>query len=79
MPSDTRSTTGRIGEEATAALYRDRGFDVIVRNWRCGLGEIDVVARRGRLLVFCEVKTRSGDRFCCASRGTTLMRRRLSR
>lgn len=63
MTSDTRATTGRIGEEATAALYRGRGFDVIVRNWRCDLGEIDVVARRGRLLVFCEVKTRSGDRF----------------
>jgi putative endonuclease len=32
---------------------------VVDRNWRCRLGEIDLVARRGRTLVFCEVKTRS--------------------
>ena len=33
------------------------------RNWRSRRGEIDLVVRRGRLLVFSEVKTRSGDRF----------------
>lgn len=60
---DGRATTGRIGEDAAASLYRERGFQVIARNWRCDLGEIDVVARRGGLLVFCEVKTRSGARF----------------
>lgn len=32
---------------------------MVDRNWRCRLGEIDLVARRGRTLVFCEVKTRS--------------------
>jgi putative endonuclease len=32
---------------------------LIARNWRCPLGEIDLVVRRGRLLVFCEVKART--------------------
>jgi putative endonuclease len=39
------------------------GFEIVDRNWRCGHGEIDIVARRGRLLVFCEVKTRRTPRW----------------
>src|SRR5258708_22670349 len=33
------------------------------RNWRCRQGELDLVLRRGRTIVFCEVKTRSGTAF----------------
>ena len=39
------------------------GFDLVERNFRCSAGEIDIVARRGGLLVFCEVKTRRSDRW----------------
>lgn len=53
-----RTLLGRSGEDLAAALYRRRGFRVIDRNYRCPAGEIDLVARRGDLLVFCEVKTR---------------------
>jgi putative endonuclease len=63
VSTDRRAATGRAGEDATASLYRARGFDVVARNWRCDLGEVDLVARRDGLLVFCEVKTRSGDRY----------------
>ena len=44
-------------------LYRDLGFALVERNWRCPLGEIDLVVRRSGLLVFCEVKTRAGAGF----------------
>jgi putative endonuclease len=60
---DDRPALGANGEDAVAALYRSRGFTVLARNWRCGLGELDVVAVRGDLLVVCEVKTRRGARF----------------
>jgi putative endonuclease len=54
---------GRSGEELAAAWYAARGYDVVARNWRCPLGEIDLVARRGRVVVIVEVKARSSDRF----------------
>jgi putative endonuclease len=36
---------------------------VLARNWRCDAGEIDLIARRGRTLVFCEVKSRTTDAY----------------
>lgn len=58
---DTRPALGRAGEAAAADLYRELGFVIVERNYRCSEGEIDVIARRGDLLVFCEVKTRTSD------------------
>jgi putative endonuclease len=51
------------GEDLAAEWYRAHGYDVLARNWRCREGELDVVAGQGRLLVFCEVKTRTTDAF----------------
>lgn len=56
-----RSKLGRRGEDAACDLFRRLGFHVVERNYRSGRGEIDVVARRGDVLVFCEVKTRRSD------------------
>jgi putative endonuclease len=61
--SDQRRALGAQGEAAAALWYEARGFAVIDRNWRRREGEIDLVLRRERLLVFCEVKTRSSARF----------------
>jgi putative endonuclease len=58
-----RSLLGRLGEDAACDLYRRLGFHVVERNYRSGRGEIDVVARRGDTLVFCEVKTRGSDQW----------------
>jgi putative endonuclease len=54
---------GRQGEELAAAWYTSHGFAVVDRNWRCPTGEVDLVARRGDLLVVCEVKARRTDAF----------------
>lgn len=58
-----RSSLGRAGEEAAVRVYERLGFRVVARNWRCAIGELDLVAERDGLLVFCEVKTRSGAAF----------------
>jgi putative endonuclease len=54
---------GRHGEDLAVAWYAARGYEVVARNWRNAAGEIDLVARRGRIVVVAEVKARSSDRF----------------
>ena len=61
--SDRRAALGHLGEERAAAHYRARGYAVLARNWRCRIGEIDLVASRGEVLVVCEVKTRRRDTY----------------
>lgn len=46
-----------------AEWYLSQGYEVVVRNWRCRDGELDLVVRDGRTFVFCEVKTRTTDAF----------------
>ena len=46
-----------------AAWYEDHGYEVLERNWRRREGEVDLIARKGRTVAFCEVKTRSTDAF----------------
>ena len=58
-----RSATGQVGEDAALSRYRLLGFHLVARNWRCQLGEIDLILAREGLLVFCEVKTRLGATF----------------
>jgi putative endonuclease len=60
---DGRELTGRAGQDAAEVLYVRRGFRVVARNWRCSIGELDLVLSRGGLLVLCEVKTRRGSRY----------------
>lgn len=58
-----RLELGRCGEDAAASYLVECGMVVVRRNWRCRHGEIDIVAREGETLVFCEVKTRRGSGF----------------
>jgi putative endonuclease len=60
---DTRARLGRDAEDAAAALYRRLRFRILDRNWCCRDGEIDLVAARGSLVVFCEVKARRTRHF----------------
>jgi putative endonuclease len=57
-----RIEMGRRGEDAAAAYLERCGMALEARNWRCALGEIDIVARDGTVLVLCEVKTRRSEK-----------------
>ena len=59
----TTTDLGVRGERIAAAYLADAGLRVVDRNWRCRDGELDIVAREGDALVFCEVKTRRGVGF----------------
>lgn len=60
---NARTRFGAIGEDLAAAYLEETGHRIVARNYRTPSGEIDIVASRGETLVFCEVKTRDGDRF----------------
>lgn len=49
---------GNFGETQACWLLKEKGYRILERNWRCPVGEIDIVARRGSMVVFVEVKTR---------------------
>jgi putative endonuclease len=54
---------GADGEEQAARWYEAEGYEVLERNWRRREGEVDLIVRRGATVAFCEVKTRTSDRF----------------
>jgi putative endonuclease len=61
-PRPERQAAFRVGisaESRAAAFLIAKGFRILARRWRSPLGEIDIVARRRRLLVFAEVKARA--------------------
>lgn len=60
-PADKRDALGDRGENMAAKFLRNLGYKIIARNFRCEVGEIDIVARDGKVLVFVEVKTRADD------------------
>lgn len=54
---------GTEGEDAAVKFMRSRGFRVIDRNFRVKYGEIDIICRQKKMIVFVEVKTRSSNSF----------------
>lgn len=60
---DSKGELARAGEAAAAAWLQDAGLAILERNFRCAIGEVDLVASEGRALVFVEVKTRKGTAF----------------
>ena len=57
------SSLGSYGERVAAQRLVDQGMVLVDRNWRCELGELDLVLRDGDVLVFCEVKTRTSTAY----------------
>ena len=58
--TDGRKRLGAWGESVAAHHLEADGYRIIIRNWRCAQGEIDLIAQAGEELVFVEVKTRRG-------------------
>lgn len=66
---------GKRAEELCAELMQRAGLRVLARNWRCRLGEIDLVAEEGGTLVFAEVRLRRDARFGGAAESVTAAKR----
>ena len=60
-PEPPRDALGQRGENVAARYLRNQGYKIIERNFKCEVGEVDIIARDGKVLVFTEVKTREYD------------------
>ena len=60
---DNRRSLGDRGEDLAAAHLKKQGYNILARNYRTPIGEIDLVARHQGVLVIIEVKTRRSRRF----------------
>jgi putative endonuclease len=58
-----RIALGQWGEQKAVEHLVEQGMEIVDRNWRCPLGELDIVAYDGRTLVMIEVKTRTSEAF----------------
>lgn len=59
----TRSEQGTVGEELACRYLVAQGLSVLMRNYRCRMGELDLIMRDGATLVFVEVRSRLDARF----------------
>jgi len=53
-----RKELGELGESLAREMFEEKGYRVILQNYRCRIGEIDLICVKDKLLVFCEVKCR---------------------
>lgn len=65
---------GRNGEETAVLYLQAKGWQIITRNFRCPVGEIDIVARCGTTIVFVEVKARKSDYYGHPSEAVTRLK-----
>ena len=72
----TTQALGALAERAAAAYLEGEGYALEARNWRGQTGELDIVARRGEVLVFVEVRARRGDWLARPSEAVTLSKQR---
>ncbi len=69
MSSNT--SFGAFGETLAAEFLIKNGFEILVRNFRCGKNEIDLIAKKDNVISFVEVKTRKGLEFGHAAEAVT--------
>ena len=74
MPSAKRRQLGAFGEAAAAAYLSRQGYTISERNWRCSLGEIDLITWKGDQVVFVEVRTRQDAGMGSAEESVTVIK-----
>lgn len=74
--NDTTSSAGKLAEELAARFLEKQGLPVVARNFRCRGGEIDLVCRDAKVLVFVEVRLRRNADFGGAAASITSSKQR---
>jgi len=63
MPKTKNKQIGKIGEDLAVGILKNKGYQILERNWGNKWGEIDIIAKDGQTIVFVEVKTKIGIEF----------------
>lgn len=63
MSAESKIQRGQQGENLAAQIVESSGLKILMRNFRCPVGEMDIIAAEGQSLVFIEVRTRSSAKF----------------
>ncbi len=71
-----RRATGARGEALATEYLRRAGYTILRANWRCRIGEIDIIAQDGPALVFVEVRTRTSSKLGSAEESVTAVKQR---
>ena len=69
-------TLGILGEELAFHYLSKIGYKILLKNYECNLGEIDLIAKQNGMLVFIEVKTRRSDAMGLPQESVTFQKRR---
>jgi putative endonuclease len=70
------NTRGKIGEDYAAKILKSKGWRVLERNYSSRFGEIDIIAQKGDILSFIEVKLRASDALTSPGAAVNLAKRR---
>lgn len=77
MPPDKRKKSlGNLGEHLAADRLAELGYRLVETNWRCAVGEVDIVAWHEKCLTFIEVRTRRGNKAGTPEESVTLTKQR---
>jgi putative endonuclease len=71
MNKDNRKQIGNYGENLALEAYEKAGYEVVAQQYRCVMGEIDLIVRKEDVLVFVEVRTKTNQRYGSAEESIT--------
>ena len=74
--NDSRIVLGKRGEKLAWDYLVERGYKILEKNYRCRIGEIDVVAKKGKRLAIIEIRTRTDHRFGSPEESVTPLKQR---
>lgn len=61
MTSKPTQPFGRYGEQLAKTYLEQNGYQIVITNWRCSIGEIDIIATQNKTIIFVEVRSRHTD------------------
>jgi putative endonuclease len=71
MNKENRKQLGNYGEKLALEAYEKAGYEVVAQQYRCAMGEIDLIVKKEDVLVFVEVRTKTSQRYGTAEESIT--------